>query len=74
MSKDNFWNDGTTTQRRHEGVSDAMNAAARREDLARAEAKARAEAEKRQLEQARQEPKEALCKKCGKVSFSPCEP
>lgn len=74
MAKDSFWNDGTTTQRRHESVSATMTSAARREDTARAEAKAQAEAQKRQLGEAGEEPQEALCKKCGKMRSDPCEP
>lgn len=70
MTKDTFWNDGTSPQRRHEGVSAAMNAAAQRENNARAEA---AE-QKRLLEEAAKEPQKALCKRCGEMSFNPCKP
>lgn len=72
MAKDNFWNDGTTTQRRHKSVSTTMTAAAQREDTARSEVKA--EAQKCQLEEAAKKPQEALSKSCGEMSFNPCEP
>lgn len=70
MAKDNFWNDGTTSERRHENVRVAMNAAAARENAQREIA----EAQKRQLEEEAQRPPMALCKKCGKMSTDPCRP
>ena len=74
MGTDHLWNDGKQNARPYSRIAELMNAASQREARAQeAEAQRQAEEERQRLEQSLK-PQERLCRKCGSMTTSPCQP